>query len=187
MTDAIQLITRKDAIAAGLPFYFTGLPCGRGHVTQKSVKGHRCRQCGNAWKKENSHKVRDQKRAWKAKNREKEAIRQRESNRRSYALNIERKRAIAKESKRRRVAERNADSALRRAHKLQATPLWADQLAIRRVYIAARSISNNTGVPHHVDHFIPLVGKNVCGLHVETNLRIIPGLENIAKGNKLPV
>ena len=37
----------------------------------------------------------------------------------------------------------------------------------------------------HVDHIIPLKGKNVCGLHVENNLRIIDGLSNMKKGNKL--
>ena len=35
-----------------------------------------------------------------------------------------------------------------------------------------------------VDHIIPLNGKEVWGLHIETNLRIIDLGENISKSNR---
>jgi len=40
-----------------------------------------------------------------------------------------------------------------------------------------------TGFAWHVDHIVPLKGKNVCGLHLWTNLAVIPKVENLRKGN----
>ncbi len=65
------------------------------------------------------------------------------------------------------------------------TPIWANPEKILAVYAAALEISRATGIPQHVDHEIPLRGENVSGLHVETNLRIIPAIENMRKHNKL--
>lgn len=75
----------------------------------------------------------------------------------------------------------------RNACKLRALPLWADIKAIEDIYRKCREISVSTGIPHHVDHVIPLRGDLVCGLHVETNLAIIPASENVAKGNRFKI
>jgi hypothetical protein len=71
----------------------------------------------------------------------------------------------------------------RRAAKLQRTPAWADLGAIRRVYEEARRLTVATGIPHHVDHDIPLQGELVSGLHVHNNLQILTGSENSRKKN----
>lgn len=73
----------------------------------------------------------------------------------------------------------------RKRHK-NAQPPWANTTLIQDVYAAANTKTRETGVPYVVDHYYPLKGKTVCGLHVAENLHIIPKQENLAKGNKHP-
>lgn len=69
----------------------------------------------------------------------------------------------------------------------QARPAWASTEAMVDIYAQAYRISRDTGIPHHVDHDVPLVGKwrgqhVVCGLHCEANLIIRPATDNLKKG-----
>lgn len=75
----------------------------------------------------------------------------------------------------------------RRVAKLNRTPPWANQEAIKAIYREAARLSSETGVEHHVDHIIPLQGELVSGLHVESNLQILPWHENVTKGNRFEV
>ena len=61
--------------------------------------------------------------------------------------------------------------------KQRAMPIWANREAIQRFYEMRPE-----GM--QVDHVIPLHGKLVSGLHVETNLQYLPGVENNRKGNR---
>jgi hypothetical protein len=69
-----------------------------------------------------------------------------------------------------------------RAAKLNATPSWADHVAIGMIYRAAEVI-RTTGFDVHVDHVVPLQGKRVTGLHVHNNLRVIQANANRSKSN----
>lgn len=44
-----------------------------------------------------------------------------------------------------------------------------------------------TSVEWHVDHIVPLNGKDVCGLHIWSNLQVIPKQDNLKKGAKIAV
>lgn len=78
-------------------------------------------------------------------------------------------------------------SAKRRSQKLNATPSWISQLEIQQIksiYKQAIDLELATGIPHHVDHLIPLIHPLVCGFHCFSNLRVITAKENLIKGNK---
>ena len=66
----------------------------------------------------------------------------------------------------------------------QATPKWANRKAILEIYMQASKLSKLYGTTFQVDHIIPLQGKLVCGLHVETNLQILTAEINRQKSNK---
>jgi hypothetical protein len=76
--------------------------------------------------------------------------------------------------------------ACRRAAKLNATSQWlsaCDKAHIKRVYELAKLMEQITGEAYHVDHIIPLQGKNVCGLHVPKNLQVLKADLNLSKSN----
>lgn len=72
------------------------------------------------------------------------------------------------------------------AKKLRATPTWLtieDYKRIALIYEEAIYLTQQTGIKHHVDHDLPLQGKNICGLHIPENLKIMPATDNIKKSN----
>ena len=82
-----------------------------------------------------------------------------------------------------RLTEVELDSAFNRYRNLRLAR-WADRSKVQAFYAEAKRLTDETGIPHHVDHIIPLLGEFVCGLHVHTNLQVLPGSDNIRKGNR---
>lgn len=64
-----------------------------------------------------------------------------------------------------------------KAQKLNRTPAWSDLTAIKKFYLECPD-------GYEVDHIIPLMGKNVCGLHVLDNLQYLKADLNRRKSNK---
>ena len=69
-------------------------------------------------------------------------------------------------------------------HRLPAVFKGADADEIKAIYKEAARLTKEAGIMHHVDHEIPLRGRNVCGLHIAANLRVILGHDNWVKSNK---
>ena len=84
----------------------------------------------------------------------------------------------------RNLGKVNALVARRAASQIRATPAWANQFFIEEIYDLAQLRTRYLGVVHHVDHIVPLRSPLDCGLHVENNLRVIPAVMNISKGNR---
>lgn len=76
----------------------------------------------------------------------------------------------------------------RRDKQRQSTPLWLTKEHIsimNKFYNLATKLSKNSRIKFHVDHIIPIQGKEISGLHVPWNLQILEASVNIRKGNTL--
>ena len=101
-----------------------------------------------------------------------------------YAAAPEKQRAWSKGWRRAHPEGVNAQAAKHRAGLFRRSPVWADREKIKEMYAKAAAMSGMTGGPWHVDHVIPLRGRLVSGLHVHSNLQLLPGVENARKHNR---
>jgi 5-methylcytosine-specific restriction endonuclease McrA len=95
--------------------------------------------------------------------------------------NSDRKREMDKKFAEENRALVRSYKAARRARVRKAIPPWQteeDIFLIQQIYADCERISRETGIPHEVDHIVPLEGKFVNGLHTPSNLRIITAEEN---------
>lgn len=53
----------------------------------------------------------------------------------------------------------------------------------REFYIEAALKTHMTGIPHEVDHIVPLKHSHICGLHNEFNLQVLTDEDNRNKSN----
>ncbi len=181
---------RQIAKNCGDRFYFTDKPCKHGHTSVRIVSDGRCTICAQNWSNEyrRTHL---------------EACRKtiRDHYNKNKKLYIDRaiKWAIENSEKKHESKTRYAQSdvgklvkyegcARRRATKMNATPSWLtddDIQEIRNIYEQAKILSEKHGIKYHVDHVIPLSGKNVSGLHVPWNLQILTKKDNMLKSNRI--
>jgi len=180
------VISRTDAISQGLPRYFTGKPCKSGHTAERFVANRTCCVCADKsfkhwysghsethlqrvtdWRNRNPHKVDATRQKWASDNPDK--VRQ-----------------SSKSWKRANPAKVAQHASHRRAAQDARMPSWltaADHLEFDSIYKYCSGL-RAAGLDYHVDHIVPLRGKSVSGLHVPWNLRVIPAVDNMRKGNR---
>jgi hypothetical protein len=104
-----------------------------------------------------------------------------------YEVKADDIKAYARQYRQKNKAKVREWNGTRRAILRQACPSWVDRKAIAAIYREAWELEQKIGIPHHVDHIIPISGRNVCGLHIPENLKAIPAVENLKKGIKCEI
>lgn len=181
--------SRKEAKEIGAKFYYTGEPCTRGHIALRKTKGV-CVECMKEdWAIDNEkRKLKPKSEAAKAagkryyeKNREvviaRAAARPKHD---VYGYKLKYKKANPELYK--------ALTSVRKRRHRAATPPWITaehKLQIRELYLNAQKLTKVTSERYVVDHIVPLINPDVCGLHVPWNLRVMTQEENLKKSNKL--
>lgn len=148
-------------------------------------QNHRRKEARLEWQRQNPEKVKSYSRKWTGENPEKRkaaVISWRQRN--PDAVKTMNAKAGSKWARNNKAAK-NTITRRRQIAKIKRTPIWADHERIRAVYAEAVRMTDETGIPHEVDHILPLQGKTVCGLHVENNLRVVPQSINRSKQNKV--
>jgi hypothetical protein len=134
------------------------------------------REKNKQWMRDNKEKRFEYARKRREDKKEELAVKKREWDK----ANFEHRRSY----RRQRMAYYTERAAHRRSQQKNATPPWLSeelQEAIKGVYWLAQDVQVTTGEAYHVDHIVPLVGLDVCGLHVPWNLQVIPADINLKK------
>lgn len=158
------------------------------HKKKDSADGYRniCKECR---KGEHVDRYASDKEAWNNR-----AVQWRKENKeaakkidkRYREQNKEKRLKQASEWKKNNKGRVNFLNSTRYASKLERTPKWLteeDLTHINCLYQLAAMRTRESGYVWHVDHIIPLNGKTVSGLHVPSNLRVIPAVDNLRKSN----
>jgi 5-methylcytosine-specific restriction endonuclease McrA len=161
---------RKKAIEEGKNTFLSGTSCKHCGGREKYVSNRCCKTCCIKQLSDPSmdqYRSREQQQRWADNNKDK----RRESYRKYYSTPKGKAKACQKASK-------------RRAWKKDNTPTLTpeEKQRIDEIYRECGIITEQTGVPHQVDHIIPL---SKGGKHHPDNLQILTAYDNQSKGDKL--
>lgn len=174
----MEIISKQEAQAKGLKRYYTGIPCVKGHLAERLVGySSPCTACRKENYTDNRDVVLNNARLRRI---EDDSF---VTNRSVYMKEYhsrpgvkEKQSAYMRDWNPNNRDKRNEYQLIRSFKESLATPPWANLDAMVEFYKARPD-------GFHVDHIIPLQGKNVCGLNVRNNLQYLTVRENCSKGN----
>jgi len=165
----MDIITRKEAKKLGLKYYFTGKPCKYGHIAIRLTTNWDCLECNKKYKKNYYYK-------------NKESI---ISYNIAYNKKLWEECPQIKRSYDKKYREQNPEKRIKYLRKQKsAIPQWHETDLVKQLYLKRDQLSKLWNISLHVDHVVPLQGKNVCGLHCWDNLQLLEASLNISKHNK---
>ena len=192
-----KITTRKEAKELGLTKYFTGNPCIHGHISERRVQNSVCVECKKIkyrqyceknnqhykgyhkrYREENKERISQYHKQHGKQYCEKNKGRIKQYKEQYREKNKEKIQQYSKQYRENNKEIRMLRNKTRQRRFRRATPPWANLNRIMGIYREAKELGM------HVDHVIPLNGKNVSGLHVETNLQIMEPIKNLKKSNK---
>ena len=165
-----ELVARADARAKGLSRYYTGVACKHGHLAERYTASKTCCECANATANKS-----------KSKDRAKYTASSVAWNKQNPQKTFEYHRTV----RLRNPGQRNLWTMNYRTAKFNRMPKWLNNgelFEMESVYTYCSAL-RKIGLDYHVDHVVPLRGKSISGLHVPWNLQVLPGRENMSKGN----
>jgi hypothetical protein len=190
---AAGILRLSEAKKLGLDFYDNGKPCKNGVFGMRKTNRQGQCFCFACYKERKDFIVK-----WQEKKRRLAGIPKRslgsktdQEKKETYKKWVEENRERVNEQQRKwRQANRkklrpyqSAYNAIRwKRTSIALAKLHFEQIV--KVYEARDRKTKQTGIEHHVDHIIPILGKNICGLHVPWNMQIIPAKQNRIKSNK---
>lgn len=164
------------------------------HVSKKRMTGltSKCKDCYRISYEADTETVKARVRKYREKNKEKIAKGHKqyyennadlmiERAAKWVAANPEKRKVISRSYGKRNQKAKNGRTAHYRAKKIQATPPWLTEIDLAAIAALYQMCPKG----YHVDHIVPLRSDDVCGLHVPWNLQLLPGVENMSKGNKI--
>lgn len=168
------------------------IACKNGNFAERDAQRHcLCAECKAeayarrcAWRKRNPDRVKAYSAKWNAANQEQRRLIEKCWKLRNPESVAEHNRKAGKKWAANNKPRRLASVRARQLAKRLRTPAWADKGKILSFYEEAARLTGETGVPHEVDHIVPLQGALVSGLHVHQNLRVVSRSENRSKQNR---
>ena len=192
---------RAEAKLQKLKFYNTGKPCKHGHLSDRYTTTAICIACvklagvdryKNAretqlaswrkWYESNKDTHNERVKRWQAANKDKVRM-----DAQAWAkANPDKVKAKTLRYIQKHPDAYTACTAASVAKRAKRVPLWLtadDRWMLRQAYALAKLRTQMFGFIWEVDHIFPLRGSLVSGLHVPTNVQVIPKALNRAKNN----